>query len=185
MAKINEITDVNNLAGKDILLNDSGTPVKTSANHLNFTGTIITTGSDTAPAGYLLCDGSTISRTTYATLFAEIGDTHGVGDGSTTFAIPDLRGVVVRGTDGGRGLDTGRVFGSFQGDAIRNITGTMSARTGANISAGAFYKTSAGSYAGNHVGNHGSTEFFDASRVVPTAAENRVKSVALNYYIKY
>lgn len=45
-----------------------------------------------APAGYAICDGSALSRTTYAALFANIGTTWGVGDGSTTFNIPDYRG---------------------------------------------------------------------------------------------
>ena len=44
----------------------------------------------TAPDGYLLCDGSAVSRTTYADLFAVISTTYGAGDGSTTFAVPNL-----------------------------------------------------------------------------------------------
>lgn len=54
-------------------------------------GTIVAFGGTSAPSGYLLCDGSAISRTTYAGLFAVIGTAYGVGDGSTTFNIPDLR----------------------------------------------------------------------------------------------
>ena len=48
----------------------------------------------TAPTGYLLCDGTAVSRTTYAALFAITSTTYGVGDGSTTFNVPDLRGRV-------------------------------------------------------------------------------------------
>jgi microcystin-dependent protein len=48
----------------------------------------------TAPTGYLLCDGTAVSRTTYAALFAVTSTTYGVGDGSTTFNVPDLRGRV-------------------------------------------------------------------------------------------
>lgn len=51
----------------------------------------------TAPSGYLLCDGSPVSRTTYSRLFAIIGSTYGQGDGSTTFNVPDMRGLFVRG----------------------------------------------------------------------------------------
>jgi len=51
----------------------------------------------TAPTGYLLCDGTAVSRTTYATLFAVTSTTYGVGDGSTTFNVPDLRGRVAVG----------------------------------------------------------------------------------------
>lgn len=46
------------------------------------------------PAGWLVCDGSAVSRTTYARLFAAIGTLHGAGDGSTTFNLPDRRGRV-------------------------------------------------------------------------------------------
>lgn len=47
---------------------------------------------DTPPTGYLHCNGQTVSRTTYAALFAVVGTTYGVGDGSTTFGLPDLQG---------------------------------------------------------------------------------------------
>lgn len=47
--------------------------------------------TDTAPAGYLICDGSAISRADYAKLFSIVGTTYGVGNGSTTFNLPDLR----------------------------------------------------------------------------------------------
>lgn len=54
-------------------------------------GIIAMYGGNTAPAGYLLCDGAEVSRTTYAALFAAIGVLHGSGNGSTTFNVPDLR----------------------------------------------------------------------------------------------
>ena len=54
----------------------------------------------TAPDGYLLCDGSAVSRTTYADLFAVISTTYGAGDGSTTFAVPNLQGKMPQGFDG-------------------------------------------------------------------------------------
>ena len=69
-----------------------------------------------APSGWLKADGTLISRVTYATLFTAIGIIFGAGDGSTTFNLPDLRGTFVRGVDNGKGLDTGRVFGSYQVD---------------------------------------------------------------------
>lgn len=88
-----------------------------------------------APTGYLTCDGSAVSRTTYATLFAAIGVLHGQGDGSTTFNLPDYRGRFMRGSDnmgtgaasrdpdaGSRtamntGGATGATVGSIQADA--------------------------------------------------------------------
>jgi len=59
-----------------------------------FTGVIQLFAGDTAPDGWLFCDGAAVSRTTYAVLFALIGTTFGVGDGSTTFNVPDMRGRV-------------------------------------------------------------------------------------------
>lgn len=62
-------------------------------------GTINQTARATAPAGYLLCDGSAISRSTYSALFDAIGTAYGTGDGSTTFNIPNLKGKVPVGYD--------------------------------------------------------------------------------------
>jgi microcystin-dependent protein len=53
----------------------------------------------TAPTGWLLCGGQPVSRATYSDLFAAIGTSYGVGDGSTTFNLPDLRGRVIAGRD--------------------------------------------------------------------------------------
>lgn len=72
------------------------------------------------PSGYLLADGSAISRTIYADLYAAIGTTYGVGNGSTTFNIPDLRGEFIRGLDNARGIDTGRALGSAQADELKS-----------------------------------------------------------------
>lgn len=60
-------------------------------------GTILPYGGTTAPSGWFLCQGQAISRTNYADLFAVIGTAFGIGDGSTTFNIPDLRGEFLRG----------------------------------------------------------------------------------------
>lgn len=62
-------------------------------------GIILPLSSDTIPEGYLLCDGSAISRTEYSTLFSAIGTTYGAGDGSTTFNLPNLKGKVPVGQD--------------------------------------------------------------------------------------
>ncbi len=73
----------------------------------------------TAPTGWLKCNGAAISRATYNKLFAAIGTTFGVGDGSTTFNLPDLRGEFVRGLDDGRGVDAGRTLGNAQAQGIQ------------------------------------------------------------------
>ncbi len=61
---------------------------------LNPVGIISTYAGSTAPTGWLICDGSAVSRTTYADLFSAIGTTYGTGDGSTTFNLPNLKGKV-------------------------------------------------------------------------------------------
>jgi microcystin-dependent protein len=58
-------------------------------------GTVVQTAATAAPSGWLLADGSAVSRTTYSALFAAIGTTHGAGDGSTTFNLPDTKGRVL------------------------------------------------------------------------------------------
>ena len=83
-------------------------------------GIIIAIPKTTAPAGYLKCNGAAISRTAYSSLFNSIGTIFGVGDGSTTFNIPDLRGEFIRGWDDGRGVDIGRPFGSTQLDGFKS-----------------------------------------------------------------
>jgi microcystin-dependent protein len=78
------------------------------------TGDIIYHAANTAPTGFIKANGAVVSRSTYAALFTAIGTTFGAGDGSTTFGLPDLRGQFPRGWDDGRGLDSGRAFGSSQ-----------------------------------------------------------------------
>lgn len=69
-------------------------------------GIVMPFAGTTAPQGWLLCDGSAVSRTTYSALFAVIGTTYGAGDGSTTFNIPNLAGRVVIGSSQSHALGT-------------------------------------------------------------------------------
>lgn len=82
-------------------------------------GTVDSFAQATPPAGWLECNGATVSRTAYAALFAKIGTTWGAGDGATTFAVPDLRGEFIRGWDNGRGVDNGRAFATAQADELK------------------------------------------------------------------
>jgi len=59
------------------------------------TGIVVPWGTASVPSGFLACDGSAVSRTTYSALFAVVGTTYGVGDGSTTFNVPNLAGRTV------------------------------------------------------------------------------------------
>ena len=157
-------------------------------------GAVMYFAGQTAPAGWLKANGAAVSRTAYAALFAAIGTTYGTGDGRTTFNLPDLRGEFVRGWDDGRGIDSRRALGSAQSDAIRNITGKLD--SGQNqaeqlfdnvITSGAFGKeqaTKQWTFDSSARGDAVTAVTFDASRVVPTANENRPRNIALLVCIK-
>ncbi|EJF91695.1 phage tail protein [Bartonella tamiae] len=145
--------------------------------------------SELPPDGWLAANGNRYNISAYPDLAKFCGVKYG-GDGITTFAVPDRRGLFIRGWDNGRGIDTGRQLGSDQGDAIRNITGSVNddsmgylgrgsgainSHNKANTSPGGTWSTS-----GRQFGFS-----FDASRVVPTAPENRPRNVALLPIIKY
>ncbi|ARG16083.1 hypothetical protein B7L44_05435 [Acinetobacter nosocomialis] len=71
------------------------------------------------PANRLVCDGTLYNIADYPKLFAKLGNAYG-GNGTSTFAVPDYRGVVLRGLDSGRGLDIGRTLGSYQADTLKS-----------------------------------------------------------------
>lgn len=92
----------------------------TPVNKANMAGAVMHFAMAAAPSGWLVANAAAVSRTTYATLFAAIGTTFGVGNGTTTFNLPELRGEFLRGLDGGRGVDSGRALGSAQGDLVKD-----------------------------------------------------------------
>lgn len=88
-------------------------------------GTIIMASSDLmvssyVPTNYLPCNGAAVSRTTYSNLFNLLNIAYGSGNGSTTFNVPDFRGLFPRGKDDGRGIDPNRSLGSFQDMSIQS-----------------------------------------------------------------
>lgn len=157
-------------------------------------GSVTMHAANTAPTGWLECNGAAVSRTTYAALFTAIGTTWGAGDGATTFNVPDLRGEFVRGWDHGKGTDSGRAFASSQLDALQNITGSFQMRRrsagGDNILSptGIF---SAGTDGAGSATTENSADVraiqtidFDASDVARTSTETRPRNIALMYIIK-
>lgn len=88
-------------------------------------GAVLPFAGANAPTGWLMCDGSAVSRTAFAELFASIGTTYGTGDGSTTFNLPDLRGRVAAGKDNMGGTPANRLTAAGAG-----ITGTSLGATG-------------------------------------------------------
>lgn len=126
----------------------------------------------TAPAGFLKANGANVSRTTYAKLFARIGTTFGAGDGWSTFTLPDLRGEFIRGWDDGRGVDVGRLLGSWQAGQMPYHTHSItSSSSGGNDG----FEGTANSGA-SQSGGAGGTE---------NGSENRPRNLALLACIKY
>lgn len=174
----------------------------TTAPTLNaLVGSIALFAGTTPPAGWLKCDGTgDLLRSQYQALWNFAFNSNNIvdetswlagrigsfstGNGSTTFRIPDLRGEFVRALADGKAVDTGRVIGSSQGDAIRNITGNLGATVTWIFADGAFSSVFARTSLGG--GTFGLYDCnFDASRVVPTAQENRPRNIALLYCIKF
>ena len=162
--------------------------------------------AENIPAGWMLCDGSAVSRSTYANLYNAIGVAWGNGDGSSTFNLPDLRGMFLRGVSGSNttndpdastrlananGGNSGNNVGSYQGDAIRNITGacgTFGGESRGNLpDVGALWReTGVNKNTGSDGNGSGIRSVnIDASRVVPVGSDNRPKNVYVTYIIKY
>ena len=167
-------------------------------------GSVFTFATTTVPSGYLECNGAAVSRSTYASLFSSISTTWGVGDGSSTFNLPDLRGQFVRGWDNSAGVDSGRSFASSQSDQNKqhNHTASTTSLTGGirkisegfdagGSATGVFTKTQDGT---NSITGASSTSpvggvDFDGSHTHTIAndggTEVRVKNYALMYVIKF
>lgn len=156
------------------------------------TGSVVATASSTPSTGWLLCDGSAVSRDDYPALFATIGTNFGAGDGSTTFNLPDLRGEFIRGADAGRGVDAGRTLGSSQAGQVQTHKHAYSM---GEAYGGAPFGQSTNN---NHFGTEGGTDhdnyYFwtndgtDVDGVVNPpgviGTETRPRNVALNYIIR-
>ncbi|VTU00992.1 Uncharacterized protein OS=Magnetospirillum gryphiswaldense MSR-1 v2 GN=MGMSRv2_2248 PE=4 SV=1: Collar [Gemmataceae bacterium] len=102
-------------------LTTDGTSVSWAAAGTVPVGSILDFGSATAPSGFLACDGAAVSRSTYSALYAVIGTTWGIGDGSTTFNLPDLRGRTSIGSGTGAGL-TARTIAGLSGTENHLLT---------------------------------------------------------------
>jgi microcystin-dependent protein len=162
----------------------------------NIVGEVGFFARNTAPEGWLKANGAAVSRTTYSDLFAEIGTTYGAGDGSTTFELPDMRGEFPRGWDDGRGVDSGRSFGTAQLDQMQRITGKTGlvwqrdSDTAGAISTDA---TAANRDRDSAPGVNSSRQdiFFDSANSpdartsATTAGETRARNVALLACIKF
>lgn len=134
-----------------------------------------------APAGYLICNGQSFNKTTYPLL----------AKAYPSGKLPDLRSEFIRGLDAGRNIDSARTVLSAQGDAIRNITGEFANNGEGNkpdlqsgMATGAFKKNLTGLKSNREQSDGGISYTFDASRVVPTANENRPRNIAFLYIVR-
>ncbi len=150
--------------------------------------------SVTPPTGWLKCNGAAFSAEEYPEL----------AKAYPTNKLPDLRGEFIRGWDDGRGIDTGRAILSDQGDAIRNITGEFMAVNAENYSIWEREETFKGAvvplYPSTNNGYFSILKSMetvttpgivypravglDASKIVPTANENRPRNIAFNYIVR-
>jgi microcystin-dependent protein len=159
-------------------------------------GVIMAFAGTVAPTGFLACEGQAVSRTTYATLFTAIGTTWGSGDGSTTFNLPDLRGMFVRGTGtNATGSSSGAVgpsVGAYAADTYlnHNHTATQTAHSH-YVQPSGFNGGSSGVY--NQPVNYVSDTTISTSSVAPAitvatsttgGTETKPKNYGVLYIIK-
>ena len=157
-------------------------------------GTVLPFAGGTAPEGWAICDGSTVSRSEYSELYLAIGDSWGNGDGSTTFHLPDMRGRFLRGSTQGMdpldaaerdpdyasrtaansGGNTGDNVGSLQADEFASHNhNILPSGSGTNQGAGSWLQGTVArlSYGSLNTGATGGNE-------------TRPKNVNINYIIK-
>lgn len=147
---------------------------------------LLYSSNSNTPDGFLRCDGSALDKNTYAALFAVIGYTY--GRSNDKFLLPNFSdGKFMRATGG-----NAAALGTVQQDAIRNITGSVGANALANggntMNEGALYNDTQNIGNGSNAvsgGWHNNKIKFDASKVVPTANENRPYNMAVAILIKY
>lgn len=166
-------------------------------------GTIVAFAGSTIPAGWLLCDGNTISRTTNSALFSAIGVNWGGGDGSTTFHLPDLRGRFLRGRSGtsgndpdslsrtalypGAGVSDKNKVGSYQDDAFQGHGHSWTTRIAADGSGGGAISSGAFNSNQNIHTYFGATAYSITATnggTPRTSTESRPKNAYVNFIIK-
>lgn len=178
------------------------------------TGSIMAYVASSSPTGWLLCDGATISRVTYSELFAVIGTSFGNGNGSTTFNVPDTRGLFLRGLDAsatrdadhinrlackqadgtsGYGGNTGNLIGTCQSSDHGRVAVNLTTDTGSSTA------TAAGTN-GTQSSNPKTSQFFDVPEPgrhnsdmgtnwglddVASGVDSRPRNITVSYIIKY
>lgn len=202
------------IVGKTYWYEDPSLSLEALKNAFVLTGEIRAYAGDSAPSGWLLCDGSEVSRTTYSDLFSLVGERFGQGNNVTTFNLPDLRGRFLRGRDAGAGNDpdagsrTAMATGGATGDAVGSIQGDATAlpNTAFTTSDPGNHNHSNGNYdrllwshdintAGSADNTPGEPDISSSGTIQPAGAhthtigggdnETRPVNVSVNYIIKY
>jgi len=147
-------------------------------------GVVLPYAGATAPTGFLLADGSAVSRTTYADLFAVIADTYGVGDGSTTFNLPNLNGRVAVGKSTDTEFDT---LGKTGGEKTHALTQQELAAHTHSIQAYKYTGSGSTPQGIEAVTSTSGTSYVDSTGSIgsDTAHNNLQPYLTLNYIIKY
>ena len=137
-------------------------------------------GNGSVPAGWVICNGAAVSRSTYAALFAAIGTTYGAGNGSTTFNLPNLTNSFIEGSN---------TAGTVLAAGLPNITGNMHIQADIPEATGALYITSTNNTGQRSDGNQNGDRFaFDASRsnsIYGKSDTVQPPALTMRYCIKY
>ena len=149
-------------------------------------GAVMPFAMNSTPSGWLVANGDAVSRSNYATLFAAISTTHGAGDGSTTFNLPDLRGIFVRGSGSQEisGITYNKTFATKEGDAFQGHQHAVTHNAQVAIASYAFQGGNGANLvpATIQIGNPTT----DGANGTPrTAVETRPANIALLYCIKF
>jgi microcystin-dependent protein len=168
------------------IANGSVTAEKLATGAATPAGAVMPFAMDSAPSGWLAANGDAVSRSTYADLFSAIGTTHGAGNGSTTFNLPDLRGIFVRGSGSQEisGTTYSKSFATKERDAFQAHKHTLRTRNSFGGDTD-YVSREAG---GNTIVTANAMVGYaaDGSNGTPrTATETRPANIALLYCIKF
>lgn len=151
-------------------------------------GAIEMYGGSSAPTGWLLCDGDAVNRTTYAALFSAIGTAFGVGDGSTTFNVPNFQGVGVTGA-GTQNINGRAKGGDSLGDTVEDaMQGHRHETTFDNAgvpAAGSNSPPSSNAAGTGYQINTGGAVTDGTNGTPRTDTVTKISSVVVNFIIKY
>jgi microcystin-dependent protein len=180
------------ISGTAAKVADGAVTQASTSNMLVPAGAVMAFAMNSAPTGWLACNGQAVDRSGpsgYPTLFAAIGTTYGVGNNSTTFNLPNLQGIFVRGSGSQTvgGVSYSRTHATTQNDALQNISGTVGqfdAAFGTTVATGAFTTTQVTRTTGGGGSGKYLTADFDASRVARADVETRPVNIAMLYCIK-